>query len=468
MASDIMTSTAPVASPGLSEAELRTWVAGETGGMITQMQQITGGNRYRSWAVDVETADGTITPLYLRYQLPRPPSAEPYTVSREAGIYRAVSGKGVNAPRLVAVHPDRHAILTERAPGRADYRRLTDAGHRVTVVQEFIAAVAKLHHLDIADMGLDAYTPAATIADYVKRELDIWRGMYEETGRTDPLIDLGLAWLYKNLPQPTDRPVLAHGDAGPGNFLFENGHMTALLDWELAHLGDPMEDLAWFSMRCVMEPVPDFAGRISEYERISGRPIDRGRVLYHRVFVSTRVVIIRHRNVTGEPGNSIVSRGLNRRLLIDALAQAIGVALPKLAPIAAPETYRTELYDGVIEDLRAKMAERSTDAVVVASAKNAAKVLKYLRENDRLGPAIEAADLDALQGLLGIRPHTVAEGQAQLVTGMSSGQFTPAQVLIYFAGCVAREAQLSAASSGGLATRTFPDLPPARAERAHS
>ena len=302
---------------------------------------------------------GRSKPLYLRYQLPRPPSAEPYTVAREAGIYAAVTGKGVSAPRLIAVHPNRHAILTERAPGRADFRRLTDPRHRVTVVQEFVAAIAKLHQLDIAGMGLEDYAPIPTIADYVKRELDTWRAMYEESGRTDPLIDLGLAWLYKNLPRPTERPVLAHGDAGPGNFLFENGHMTALLDWELAHLGDPMEDLAWFSMRCVMEPVPDFAGRIRDYERFAGRPIDRARVLYHRVFVSTRVVIIRHRNVTGEPGNSIVSRGLNRRLLIDALAQAIGVALPKLAPIAAPETARTELYDGVIEDLRAKMAERT-------------------------------------------------------------------------------------------------------------
>jgi aminoglycoside phosphotransferase (APT) family kinase protein len=461
MASDIMASTAPVASPGLSEAELRTWVAGETGGKITEMRQITGGNRYRSWAVDVETADGTIKPLYLRYQLPRPPSAEPYTVAREAGIYRAISDKGVSAPRLIAVHPGRHAILTERAPGRADFRRLTDPQHRVTVVQEFVAAIAKLHHLDIAGMGLEDYAPQLTIADSVQRELDTWRAMYEETGRSDALIDLALTWLYKNLPRPAERPVLAHGDAGPGNFLFENGHMTALLDWELAHLGDPMEDLAWFSMRCVMEPVPDFAGRIRDYERNSGRLIDRGRVLYHRVFVSTRVVIIRHRNVTGEPGNSIVSRGLNRRLLIDALAQAIGVALPKLAPIAAPETTRTELYDGVIEDLRAKMAERTGDAVIVAGAKNAAKVLKYLRESDRLGRAIEAADLEALQGLLGERSRTVAEGQAQLVAGMSSGKFTPAQVLGCFAGCVAREAQLSAPSSGGLASRTFPDLPPA-------
>ena len=117
MASDSMVSVAP---SGLSEAELCTWVTSVAGGTVRPMRQITGGNRYRSWAVDIEMADGRIKPLYLRYQLPRPPSAEPYTVAREAGIYAAVSDKGVSAPRLIAVHPDRHAILTERAPGRAE------------------------------------------------------------------------------------------------------------------------------------------------------------------------------------------------------------------------------------------------------------------------------------------------------------------------------------------------------------
>jgi aminoglycoside phosphotransferase (APT) family kinase protein len=453
------TAVSDAVQAGLTEAELCAWVAAVAGGPVREMRQITGGNRYRSWAVDVAVEGGATTPLYLRYQLPRPPTAEPYTVAREAGIYAAVSDKGVHAPRLIAVHPDRHAILTERAPGRADFRRLTDADHRVTVVQEFVAAIARLHRLDIADMGLADYAPSLTIADYVRRELDTWKAMYEETGRTDPLIDLALAWLYKNLPDPREQPVLAHGDAGPGNFLFESGHMTALLDWELAHLGDPMEDLAWFSMRCVMEPVPDFVGRIRDYERFTGRAIDRPRVLYHRVLVSARVVIIRHRNVTGEPGNSIVSRGLNRRLLIDALATAIGVELRAPVPTEAPVTSRTELYEGVIADLRAKIAERTDDPVIVASAKNAAKVLKFLRESDRLGPAIEQMDMDALTVLLGARPRSVADGQAALVAGLAANRFTPTQVLGYFAGSVAREAQLSAASSGGLATRTFPDLP---------
>jgi aminoglycoside phosphotransferase (APT) family kinase protein len=140
------------------------------------------------------------------------------------------------------------------------------------------------------------------------------------------------------LPDPDGPVVLVHGDAGPGNFLFEHGHLTAVIDWELAHLGDPMEDLAWFSMRSVMEPVPDFAESLADYERFAGAPIDRSRLLYHRVFVSARVVVIRHRNVTGEPAHAIVSRALNRRLLVEALADASGTAVPRPEPIAGRDT----------------------------------------------------------------------------------------------------------------------------------
>lgn len=439
------------------------WIAEACGGRVVEAKPVSGGNRYRSWAIDVAAAGGTTRPLYLRHQLPRPPSVEPYTLAREASIYRAVTGSPANAiiraPRIVAIHPDGHSVVSERLPGRAEFRRLTDAGHRITTVQDFVRAIAALHSLGVGDLVLDGLDRTTSIADAVAREIAVWRGMYEETGRADPLIDLALAWLEARLPRPEEPAVLVHGDAGPGNFLFQGGRMTALLDWELAHIGDPMEDIAWFTMRCVMEPVPDLGGRLAEYEALTGRAIDRARVLYHRVLVSTRIVILRHRNVTGEPGNSIVSRGLNRRLVVDALAGAEGVQLPTFVPVEAFETERAQYYDGVLEDLRAKMADRSHDPVVVAAAKNAAKVLKYLRACDKLGPAIEAADIAALSAALGSAPASSREGQAALVAGWRDGRIATADVLSTFAGIVNRAAQLSADASGGIAGRTFPPLP---------
>jgi aminoglycoside phosphotransferase (APT) family kinase protein len=443
--------------------ELRAWVESVTGRSVTGWHQITGGNRCHSWAVDVAPGVGAPSALYLRYQPPRPPSAEPYTVWREADVYRVLQGSDVPAPKLIAVNPKYQALLTERVPGRADFRRLVNDAEREAVTKDFIQGLARLHKLPISQTASQALAPDATIAESVKRELDIWRAMYSETGRIDPLIELALEWLEGHVPNPPGSPVLVHGDAGPGNFLFENGQLTGLIDWELAHPGDPMEDLAWLSMRAVMEPVPDFAERVREYGRLMGAPADLDRIRYHRVFVSTRVVIIRHRNVTGQPGSSIISRALNRRLLVAALAEAMDLNLLVTDRIDAEPTKQTILYDAVIRDLRDEVVAIIKEPRVIAAAKDAARVVKYLREVDRLGGLIEARDLSCLSELLGRRPAGVEEGQLDLLKAMRGGSIPIGSVIQYFAGTTARDAELAAYASGSMADRNFPDLEPDRA-----
>jgi aminoglycoside phosphotransferase (APT) family kinase protein len=151
------------------------------------------------------------------------------------------------------------AIVTDRAHMASP----NSAGSRIPPIKQAIAGevmvdLARLHRHAATGVVLDGGGNGTRIADHIRAELAIWRAMYEEVEGRDALIDLAFRWLDDNLPDPDGPVVLAHGDAGPGNFLFEDGRLTALIDWELAHLGDPMDDLAWFSMRCVMEPVPDF------------------------------------------------------------------------------------------------------------------------------------------------------------------------------------------------------------------
>lgn len=457
-ASDREAGPAPRTAPSDDEAELFDWVAELCGGRIARSTQTSGGNRCRSWAIDVASDHGRVAEVFLRYGPPRPPGIEPYTVHREAQVYRAIAAAGIKAPRLIAEHPRIQAVLTDRAPGIAEFRRLSDPAVKQVIACELMDTLARLHRTSVTGVALDGGGHGARIADHVRAELGIWKAMYAETGRPDALIDLAFRWLGDNVPDPDGPVVLAHGDAGPGNFLFEHGHMTALIDWELAHLGDPMEDLAWFSMRCVMEPVPDFAASLRDYERFSGAPIDRARVLYHRVFVSARVVVIRHRNITGEPAHAIVSRALNRRLLVEALAEASGCRAEAPAPVSLPPTLRAELYDGILADLRDVVVARSTDGQVIAKAKNAAKVVKYLQAFDRFGDALQAADRAALGRLLGRDPASIEAGQDAPAAALREGRIAFPDALAYFAGQAAREAQLAAAASGGIASRRYPAL----------
>lgn len=448
----LATSPRPDAVSAQDEEVLFAWVAETFGGPVQRATPASGGNRCRSWAIDV-SGPGGVVEAFLRYAPPRSPGAEPYTIHREAQVYRAIAGAGLRAPRLIAEHTRLQAVLTTREPGIAEFRRLSDPAEKQAIACDLVDTLACLHRIPTASITLDGSGHGPRIAGHVRAELGTWQAMYAETGRADPLIDLAFRWLEGNMPDPDGPVALVHGDAGPGNFLFEHGRMTALIDWELAHLGDPMEDLAWLSMRCVMEPVPDFAGCLHEYERRAGAPVHRARIRYHRVFVSARVVVIRHRNVTGEPAHAIVSRALNRRLLVEALSDAAGVPVGTPAPLDLPPTERDGLYDHVLSDLRDVIVARSTDRQVVAKAKAAAKVLKYLQAADRYGAALASADEAALTALLG-----PGAGPDALGAALAAGRVAFPQALAYFAGQAARQAQLAAAASGGIAHRHYPAL----------
>ncbi|MCB2049813.1 MAG: phosphotransferase family protein [Novosphingobium sp.] len=438
------------------ELAVFAWVAEVAGGKIVSRVKASGGNRRQSWAVDVETPGGVRLALMLRFD-PRPdePGAEPWTIEREAAVFRAIRDIPIRVPKYVGFNAQLRAVLTDRATGVAELRHLKDDTQKQHIARQFMADLATLHRWPTEGVALEASVKSPRIADHIVNELDIWEAMYREVGSSDPLLEFAFLWLRKHVPQTDRAPVLTHGDAGPGNFMYDKGELTALIDWEFAHLGDPMDDLAWFSMRCVMEPVPDYFDALRCYEEAVCAPIDRDSLLYHRVLVSTRVVVIRHRAFAGEPAHAIVSRGLNRRLLVEALAAASGSETAFPEPPASPETALTALYDKVIGDLGNVIVPKSTDKAVIAAAKNAAKVVKYLKAIDRFGPDTERIERDELEALLGSRPATVDQGQADLCVALKAGDVSFEAALRYFAGAGVRGAQLSAEASGSIAGRHY-------------
>ncbi|MES2481287.1 MAG: phosphotransferase family protein, partial [Pseudomonadota bacterium] len=308
---------------GALEQQLLAWLETGLNAKVTNARRLVGGNRRRAWSVDLDTPSGQTLKIFLRFASQEQDACDPYDLRREAAIYQALAGSGVPIARVYALHPTLQAVALERVEGESSYRAIAGEDRKTRVAQDFMRALDALHRVDARSLTLPVVRHAS-IAEHVREELVIWRGMYEFTGRADPLIEFAFAWLAANVPQVPGAPVVVHGDAGPGNFMFAGDRVSALVDWELWHLGDPIEDLAWLSMRCTLEPFPAFAQRVREYEELSGAPVDRARLLYHRILVCLRVVIVRHRALVdpspdSDPGNSIVSRTLNRRLLTEVL-----------------------------------------------------------------------------------------------------------------------------------------------------
>ena len=213
-----------------------------------------------------------MAPYFLRYDRSDPAlTKDPWTLHREATVYLALQDGPVRVPRVLGVHPVHQAMLSERVKGGNWFSRIADPAEQEATAQDFMAQLAALHSLDAVGLDLPAFPPVQTVAEAVPGELDEWdRVLAARGGTPDPALAFSLRWLRRNVPSYDGPLVLVQGDTGPGNFMYADGRVTAVVDWELAHLGDPMDDIAWLSLRATQEPFGDFPTRLREYEVLSG------------------------------------------------------------------------------------------------------------------------------------------------------------------------------------------------------
>jgi len=268
----------------------RAWIEQVTGGSVTRFDRLDAGSSRGTWLVDVDV-DGEPRELVLRRDTGDGPlSGTELSLARESHVYAALSGTGVAIPALVARTDAGDALLVERAPGIADVSQLPE-GARPAVAQSYVDALATLHGLDTEALDLPGFARPATAAERALAELDLWERIFSGRVTNDtPTWTFAYAWLRDHPPLTGERTVLCHGDVGPGNYLFEGQRVTALLDWEFAHLGDPMDDIAWLTVRGHhITRFGDATAELGHYEDVSGTKIDADRVRWYQALVLTRM-----------------------------------------------------------------------------------------------------------------------------------------------------------------------------------
>ncbi|MBT8431957.1 MAG: phosphotransferase family protein [Altererythrobacter sp.] len=245
------------------------------------LTRLTGGATMESWRFSCDGED---------YVLRRAPSLEfmkdrPFGHASEAAVIEAARKAGVTAPEVVAVlEPDDgigSGFIMRALPGTPNPKEILAMEGADAILREAARDLARIHSLSRDDVPSDipAMDYRAAIADL--------RAQFEEAGGDRPIIALGLKWMEDNCPDPVE-PVLNHGDYRMGNILAQDGHLTGVLDWELAHFGDPHEDLAFGCMavwRFARYDRPALGlGSLVEYfaayEAESGRTVDRERFRY--------------------------------------------------------------------------------------------------------------------------------------------------------------------------------------------
>lgn len=448
-------------------AELRQWIADVTGADHVTVEQVPGGASRQAWFVDAVTGTET-QQLFLRYD-PRDPDplSAFHPLQVEAEIMAELYRHGVTVPRVLAAHPEQQAVLLERIDGATWFRLIKDPDEQVRTARDFIDKLAAMHRIDANDLKIDHLGPAGPVEQHVRAELAAMRRRLDAYGKPAPLLSFCIDWLDRNVPVYDGPTVLVQGDTGPGNFMYADGVVTAIVDWELAHFGDPMDDIAWLSLRTVQDTFTDFPARLAEYEQLSGHRIDENRVWYYRLFAETRLaslspgsVDIRASAPAGSPdaGNSLIYGMLHRRMLVEALARAVGI--PEVH-VELPDEERTSEFSPVYEAAAAAMsaaAARTSDALAVRYVKGAARLVKYLTEVDRVGAEVDAAELAELGALLGATPASVAKGRAALADATARGELDERDYVAQLWRGIKRDDYLTRTASGALARRTWPPL----------
>ncbi|HVM39517.1 MAG TPA: phosphotransferase family protein [Acidimicrobiia bacterium] len=278
----------------LAAAAERHFGAGTT---VSDVRRLTGGASRETWSFDAMGPDGTRRALVLRRD---PGGALPGAMGRTAEYRLLETAATVGVPVPAVCFPLEEGdglgsgFVMERVDGETIPRRILRddafADARSAMAGQCGTIAARIHAVDLAelaDVALDGPAPGEHPAVAQIRQ---YRELLDAFGEPHPAFELGLRWLEEHLP-PLDQVRLVHGDFRNGNFVVGSDGIRAVLDWELAHLGDPMEDLGWLCVRAwrFRSPLPvgGFGDRhdlFAAYEAAGGGAVDTERVHYWEVF----------------------------------------------------------------------------------------------------------------------------------------------------------------------------------------
>ncbi|GAT10000.1 phosphotransferase family protein [Mycolicibacterium novocastrense] len=214
---------------------------------------------------------------------PRPPALlEPYDLAKQFTVLRALEGSAVRVPRVLWLEGSgdvlgRPFFVMERVTGTVYEMEEPDADH--TGIQRMCESMADqlaaIHTADIDALGLATLDAGD---GHLDREIDHWASEMERLKRGPlPALERLLKELKASRPQQYPKVTLVHGDAKPGNFAFAGGEVSAVFDWELTTVGDPLTDIGYLELLWRMpvgipahEAAPSIDEIISRYEASSG------------------------------------------------------------------------------------------------------------------------------------------------------------------------------------------------------
>ncbi len=279
--------------------------------------RLSGGASRLTW--EVTTTSGP--PVIVQQERPGSAGAN-LAMSTQSELLRCAAANGVPVPAVLGEGGETGSefVVLAKVAGESLPRRIQGsdrlASARSGLARQAGQACARIHSIQAADT-LTAELPRAD-------PLRSMRSLLDALGEPHPAFELGLAQLGRTRPEGAAESVV-HGDFRMGNLLVGEGGLTAVLDWELAHIGDPAEDLGWFCARAWRFGSPLRAGGVGSVEDLlagyangGGVPPTRGTLDWWEAYACLRWGLICVLQA------SVHLRGLHRSVELAAIGRRAG------------------------------------------------------------------------------------------------------------------------------------------------
>ncbi len=271
---------------------------------IVRTEKLAGGAVQENWGLDVEIEGGPRAgpqALVLRTDALARISVS-LDRAAEFTVLQAAHAAGVAVAEPIVRCADagvigRPFLIQRRVPGFAQARKLVRdpalESYGDTLAERLGAELARIHTIDPTGAKLAALP--IPVGPPARVEVGRFRAALDGATEARPALEYVLTWLDRNAPAAR-RVALVHGDYRTGNYMVEGQALSAVLDWEFAHWGDPNEDIGWFMARCWRFGNDTAeAGGIGArtafnkgYERVAGHAVDAAAIAYWEIMAAAK------------------------------------------------------------------------------------------------------------------------------------------------------------------------------------
>ena len=412
--------------------ELLEWIARTVGGRVVQIRRQA---RWRAnYFVDVD-APGLETVVLKaarapRHVIERSALLSTFNSHREAVMLELLQDHDVKVPPYLGFHDDSRSLLMVKVEGSAQVHALGDRERMRRISRDFAEELASLHRLAVDDLDVtgDLRIPSTAeelalgnFLEYAETDLDTV--LRRRPHLADPLLTLARSWVRRRVPA-FDRPAaVVQGDCGPDQFLFAGDRVTAIIDWELGHIGDPMLDLGAIRLRECLYPAGMFPFVLERYREL-GMPVDDQAIRYYTVVTILFTLFGTFGGtVRLDPRNEEVIVQLwwqvaLRRALCEAIAEFEDIQLTLPEPLGTQDSADVRLHE-LLADRIHQLAGRNVEW---AGELRSTLALADAIVNEGRGRGARAADnLEDLEACLDSAPLDVGQGLRALGRAIAAG-----------------------------------------------